>query len=177
MPDLSDFGDAASSGSGLSNIALESDDTSLGADLLEDVYADDDDEPAETIGATTASDSAGDFGDSGLGMGLGESAVLEPSGDLFEGGPSGGEEETAPAPVMAAAQPYDGPGSGLVLGLSIATVLMTLVGAAVVIASVIGGYTLIQDLASMNIVYIIAGSGVGAALIFGGLGYILLRNS
>jgi hypothetical protein len=36
---FADFGDAAASGSGLANLALEGDDTSLGADLLEDVYA------------------------------------------------------------------------------------------------------------------------------------------
>lgn len=178
MPDISSFGDPASSGSGLSNIALESDDTSLGADLLEDVYADDD-EPAETVGATAQSESVSDFGgDSGLGMGLGESAVLEPGGDLFEGGPSGEEQAAAaPAAVMTAAQPYDGPGSGLALGLSIATVLMALVAAAVVIAAIIGGYTLIQDLASMMTVYIIAGTGAVAALLFAGLGWFFMRNS
>ena len=84
---FADFGDSGASGSGLANLALEGDDTSLGADLLEDVYS-----------------STGSGSMAAAGSGLSASAIGDAEGDLFE---SAG---TQPDPIgaasgMTAAQP------------------------------------------------------------------------
>ncbi|MAY74718.1 MAG: hypothetical protein CMJ31_08420, partial [Phycisphaerae bacterium] len=80
-----DFSSVTASGSGLANIALEADDTSIGADILEDVYGGD---PAAS--GAPASDS-----------GIGGSAALDTGGDLFET-PAGESDLTPVAPAGGA---------------------------------------------------------------------------
>src|SRR5215831_9039933 len=87
---LVDPGDKSASGSGgLLDLTREADDTSLGADLLGDVYG------SETMAQQTAA----------------EPAVNEPAGALFESPGSAAdiaEPATAAAGMMVVAEPYDG---------------------------------------------------------------------
>ncbi|MCG3124013.1 MAG: hypothetical protein GIKADHBN_02452 [Phycisphaerales bacterium] len=88
---------ASGSGSGLMEMTKETDDTSLGANLLDDVYG------SETVAAQTQADAPADEG-----------------GALFESTPSVTEAETGvPASTLPVAlEVYDGAGSGLVGGLA-----------------------------------------------------------
>jgi len=115
---LVDPGDKSASGSGgLLDLTREADDTSLGAGLLEEVYG------SETVTQQTAV----------------EPAIGGDAGALFE---SPGNEVADPGATvgsayMIAAEPYDGPGSGLVGGLALGVI----VAAAVAIFTLIIGLT------------------------------------
>jgi len=104
--------DAGASGSGLLDLTRESDDTSLGADLLEDVLGG---------GQETAA----------------ASAVGGEPGALFES--TGAEAEAAPvaAPIFVA-EVIDGPGSGLVGGLALGVVATCAFALAVVLFAITG---------------------------------------
>jgi len=109
--------DPGRSGSGgLLDLTKEADDTSLGAGLMEDVYG------SDTIAQQTAADASVSGGG-------------EPS-QLFE--TPGGETEVVVAPVMLAAEPYDGMWSGIAGGLA----------AGMAVALLIGAFTLIVGLTS-----------------------------
>jgi len=159
----SDFGSGGASGSGLANIAAESEDTNVGADLLEDVYGGD-----EAASGAPA------------GSGLGGSAVLDTGGDLFES-PAGAEEVSAqpqtPAAVGGArAEPYDGPGSGIFGGLAFGTVAALLIATTIAIIALTGaGSAMLNDI-SMTVVYGVAGGGLGLMLLASALGWFLLRK-
>mgnify|MGYP005847573633 CR=1 FL=1 len=104
--------DAGASGSGLLDLTRESDDTSLGADLLEDVLGG---------GQETAAASA---------MGSEPAALFESTG---------AEAETAPvaAPIFVG-EVIDGPGSGLVGGLALGVVATCAFAMAVVLFAITG---------------------------------------
>ncbi|MCZ7634289.1 MAG: hypothetical protein M5U20_12525 [Phycisphaerales bacterium] len=103
--------DAGASGSGLLDLTRESDDTSLGADLLEDVLGGQETAAASAVGG-------------------------EPSA-LFES--TGAEAESAPAaaPIFVA-EVIDGPGSGLVGGLALGVVATCAFALAVVLFAMTG---------------------------------------
>lgn len=115
-------GSRSGSGSaGLLDAAKEADDTSLGADLLDDVYG------GETV-AQTAEEPAISGGDSGVSGALFETpAVAEPA------------EAAVAMPMMLAAEPYDGPGSGLVGGLALGAVLSLAVATFAALLGLSGG--------------------------------------
>ncbi|USO00252.1 MAG: hypothetical protein H6810_06220 [Phycisphaeraceae bacterium] len=163
LGNLADFGEAGASGSGLANLALESDDTSLGADLLEDVYT------------STGSGSASAPTESAVGG----SNIADTGGELFE---SAGTEPEAigAAPAVAVgpmlAEAYDGAGSGLVAGLAIGMVVTLALAGSVLILMLSGNETLMSKM-SMNLVYGALGVG-GGVMIFGAvIGWLLLRRS
>jgi len=116
-PDLGEFAtsggsgfDSGASGSGLLDLTREGDDTSLGADLMDDVYAG----GGETAGAETFAE-----------------------GELFESPAvgAGAYSEPAGAPMLVAAEPYDGAGSGLVGGLALGMIAtLALAGTVVILA-------------------------------------------
>jgi hypothetical protein len=163
---FADFGDSGASGSGLANLALEGDDTSLGADLLEDVYT------------STGSGSMAAAGASGLSA----SAIGDAEGDLFES--AGTQPDSiigAAAPAMAGGgvampEAYDGAGSGLVGGVAIGIVVTVLLAAAVMILMLDGNDQLMQQM-SMNFIYIAVGIGAGVMVLGGAIGWLLLRKS
>lgn len=154
-PGMVDPGDKSASGSGgLLDLTKEADDTSLGAGLLEDVYG------SETVAAQTAAEPAIQDGGGG--------ALFETPGDAAE---------TAGAPVLVAAEPYDGAGSGLVGGLAVA----------MIVAIAIAGFTLLMSLTTSagsglvegvgNNFMIVVGIMIGVLVIGGGLGFFLGKRS
>lgn len=155
-----EFGsDAGSSGSGLLDLTREADDTSLGADLLEDVYGQD------TVGGQTTVAESGGFAAVG-------------GGDLFES--TGSELETAAmgagtaAPMMAQ-EAYDGAGSGLVGGLAIGvclTALLALFVALLSLTGVSGG--LLATLGGNH--YAVGGAMAVVTLLLAGVGWFLGRR-
>lgn len=97
---------ASGSGSGLMDLTKETDDTSLGANLLDDVYG------SETIAAETQADAA----------------PPEEGGALFESTPATAESDPGMGGTLVpvAVEVYDGAGSGLVGGLAFGVALTAL---------------------------------------------------
>jgi len=150
--------DPIGSGSGLMDLTRESDDTSLGAEFLEEVY------PGEEGGGVAAS--AGGEGEGG-------------GGGLF-----GGEEEVAMAggPAMQlsgtviTAEPYDGAGSGLAAGLSIGAILALALGLTAVIFGMMGvGDGGVLAIVIDNFIPVMGGLA-GATLLFGIIGGVIGRR-
>jgi excisionase family DNA binding protein len=109
-------GDPGASGSGILGVT-RSEDTSLGAGLLEDVY--------------------GDKGDSAIGPAVGAGG----GGALFESAGVASDVSGAGMPAMAmiAAEPYDGTWSGIAGGIALAMVIIVALSVAVVLLSITGG--------------------------------------
>lgn len=156
--------DAGASGSGLAQLAFEPDDTSLGGNLLDDLAAD--------------SQAGGSF--SG-GTGIGESALGgSVSGALFEGNTETETDFTpssAPSMMPMGGEAYDGAASGLFGGVALGMVLMLMVALAVMVLGMTGGSRTMLNTVDQNMLYIIAGGGLGVVLIFGGIGWAMLRRS
>lgn len=156
---LVDPGDKSASGSGgLLDLTREADDTSLGADLLGDVYG------SDTIAQQTTA----------------EPAMTAEPGQLFETPGTAGVEMTEAAvgsPVMVVAEPYDGAASGWVGGL--------MLGAALSLA--LAAFTLIIGLTSTaggglltmigNNYMVFVGAAAGIMVVAAGVGFALGRKS
>ncbi len=158
-PDLSM--DSNASGSGLAQLTLEPDDTSLGANLLDDVYGDE-------SGGSEAGESA-----------IGGSAIAAASGGaLFESaGESdfGGTQTAAQAALMPIAEAYDGPWSGLAGGLALAMVIILAATLAVTILGLAGSSGVLAGLTGS--VYMVLGGAAIMMLVFAGVGWVMLRKS
>lgn len=162
MIGLSDPGASGSrSGSGsagLLDAAKEADDTSLGADLLDDVYG------GETVAQTSEEPAIG-AGDSGVGGALFETpATSEPA------------ETTAVMPMMVAAEAYDGPGSGLVGGLALGAVLSLIVATFAALMGLSGGGGGLLDTLGDKMIIIVGGLA-GLTLVSGVVGWVLGKRS
>lgn len=153
--------DSGSSGSGLLDLTREADDTSLGADLLDDVYGQD------TVGGQTGVSDSGGFG--------------ADAGELFE--TTGSEMETAgamsaaAAPVAAAAAAaYDGAGSGLVGGLALGTIITTVLalGIALLVKTGVSG-GLVAQLGGNH--FAVAGGLAVVTLVLALVGWFMGRKS
>jgi hypothetical protein len=107
--------ESVGSGSGLLDLTREGDDTSLGADLLEDVYKSDE--------------------DAGGSQTTGASGLFEPTAAASDVSPA---MAGAPALAMIAAEPYDGTGSGLAGGAAFAGLLIAAATMFATIAGIIG---------------------------------------
>lgn len=110
--------ESVGSGSGLLDLTREGDDTSLGADLLEDVYQGD--------------ESSGSEGDTQAASGLFESTSA-PS-DVSSGAAMAGMGSMA----MVAAEPYDGTGSGLVGGAAFGAIVVLAVAITAMLLALVG---------------------------------------
>lgn len=156
--------DSAASGSGLAQLTLEPDDTSLGANLLEDVFGDE-------LGESAAGESA-----------LGASAVAAASGGaLFESsGESefGGSTAAAQAALMPIAEAYDGPWSGLAGGMALGMVLTLVVTIAATIMGMTGAgsASLLGGLEGSS-VYMVMGGAAVLILLMAAIGWAMLRKS
>lgn len=149
--------ESVGSGSGLLDLTREGDDTSLGADLLEDVYQ------GEEGGGTSE-------GDTQAASGLFESTSAASdvsSGAAMAGGPV----------MLAAAEVYDGPGSGFGGGLASGTIVILLFAIAAALLGIVGaGTNPIVDLVRSNGMMWL-GIGVGVAAIFAVVGFLVGKKS
>jgi hypothetical protein len=156
--------DSAASGSGLAQLTLEPDDTSLGANLLEDVFG-------EESGDSAAGESA-----------IGASAVAAAAGGaLFESTGEtefGGSTAAAQAALMPVSEPYDGPWSGIAGGaaLGMVLVLALTVGATIMGMTGAGSAAMLGGLEG-SATYMIMGGAAGLILVFAAIGWVLLRKS
>lgn len=139
------------SGSGLLDLTRESDDTSLGAELLDEVYSNDDDP------AIPASSS-----------GLFEAAGAESGGNNLGGMPVGG------VPMMVEA--YEGGWSGLTVGMGIVAVASLCL---VALMAFVGTAGILPALATMMAdgMMVWAGGLLGGLIIFGLLGFFIGKAS
>lgn len=143
--------DPVGSGSGLLDLTRESDDTSLGAEFLDELYPSDD----QTVDREAPS-----------------SGLFETSGDeTLTVGPG------LPAGALVVAEPLDGAGSGLAAGLSIGAVLALAIGIAAVIIGLMDAPA--DDFISIlaDNFLIIVGGLAAAALIFGVIGFLMGKKS
>jgi hypothetical protein len=146
--------DAGASGSGLAQLAFEPDDTSLGGNLLD---------------ASNAGDSQADMAGTSAGA-LFETSAGEP--DFTRAAPAAGM-----SPMMALGEPYDGPASGLFGGIALGVFLLTLLAMAVMILGMSGGSPGVLGGIQQNTLYIVAGGGAVALIVFGAIGWAALRRS
>jgi len=148
--------EAVGSGSGLLDLTRESDDTSLGADLLEEVYSSDDN-------IEIPANASGLFEASGEGQ---EQQMAEPMG-----GGGGG--------VPMVVEAYDGSGSGLGVGMMIGS-LVALVCLGIITVVGVSGAT--PDLAmkmssSQSTLYIWTGGLLGITIVLGLIGLFIGKAS
>jgi len=115
--------ESVGSGSGLLDLTRESDDTSLGAELLEEVYSSDD-----------------DFVDVPAASGLFEAAEASGAAEVITGSNEGVAIAAAPVSgAVVAAQVWDPAGSGLSAGISLGALVCLLGIFAIVGVGLIGG--------------------------------------
>lgn len=134
---------AGGSGSGLLDLTREVDDTSLGADLLEDVYSGD------------------DAGGSGAAAEGGEAdSLFESTGaasDASAGAPTAGM-------AMMAVEPYDGAGSGYAGGAALGVLIVVAMAMYVTLLGLVGvqGVNLVEAFAANHWMWI----GIMAGIVF-----------
>lgn len=144
--------DSVGSGSGLLDLTREADDTSLGADLLEDVYKPD------------------DGGDDAGGGALFESTAA-PS-DVAAAAAAAG----MPMMGMVAAEPYDGAGSGWGGGLALGAVLITAVAMVAALFGLMGAENPLAGLFDGNVM-IWVGIFAGILVVFALVGWVLGKRT
>jgi hypothetical protein len=149
--------ESVGSGSGLLDLTREGDDTSLGADLLEDVYQGD--------------DSGGSEGDTQAASGLFESTSA-PS-DVSSAAAMAGMGSMA----MIAAEPYDGAGSGMVGGAALGAIAVLAVAITAMLLALVGvGENPVVNMVSGNGMMWL-GIGAVAIVIFTVVGWLLGKKS
>ncbi len=164
----SGFGmDAGASGSGLSQLAFEPDDTSLGGNLLDDLGGE------SQVSASALGASA-----------IGESAMgASTPGALFEGAEESHNDFTPAAaggamPMgVAMGEPYDGPASGLFGGIALGAFVVLLLALAVMILGMSGGSASVLGMVDQNMLYMVMGGGAVLMIVMGVIGWVMLRKS
>jgi len=146
--------ESVGSGSGLLDLTRESDDTSLGAELLEEVYSSDeeDDFPAAT--------------------GLFEAAADGDSGDEAPQPAAAATAAPAAAAVVAASQGWDPTWSGLSSGLLIGGLVSLMAVFAMVSMEVMGSASGIAQIIAEQF-WIWVGSLAGGTLVLGVIGWVI----
>lgn len=143
--------ESVGSGSGLLDLTREGDDTSLGADLLEDVYKGDE----EGGGADTQ----------------GASGLFEPTTAASD--VSAGAAAMAGGGMLIAAEPYDGAGSGLAGGAALAAVLVCAFAlVAVIIGMAANSANALVSLVADNAMMWL-GIGAGVVILFSIVGWVI----
>lgn len=183
--------ESVGSGSGLLDLTRESDDTSLGAELLDEIYP----------GGDTGAGASSDFG---LESSVGSSGVFEGalSMDTGTSGPSGlenlveadntgsmdlpGAGVTASASVgtmpYASGEPADPAGSALGAGLLIGAAVALVIGFIVIAAAIAGSRSALTGMLvesggnASNVMFLCIGLAVLSAVL-GGVGFVLGKKS
>ena len=149
--------DAVGSGSGLLDLTRESDETSLGAELLEEVYASEENVeiPAHASG-------------------LFEAAGTESSGEAAAAVHAGGLGATATMPILV--ETYDGTGSGLGIGLLVGAMASLICVAIIVIVGITGATPALAVSFASNL-YVYCGGLLGVTIVFGLIGLFIGKSS
>ncbi|MDP7070752.1 MAG: hypothetical protein QF561_05320 [Phycisphaerales bacterium] len=152
--------ESVGSGSGLLDLTRESDDTSLGAELLEEVYSSDDevDFPAAS--------------------GLFEASKEEtPSGGpAVAPAPAAAAQPTTAAPIAVAAQSWDPSWSGLSAGMMIGGLVALMAVFAMTVVEVMGGASGIAQIISGDF-WIWVGGLAGGTVLLGLIGWLIGSKS
>jgi hypothetical protein len=147
--------ESVGSGSGLLDLTREADDTSLGADLLEDVYKPDE----EGAGGSQTQGASGLF-----------ETTAAPS-DVAAAAAAAG------MPVgMVAAEPYDGLWSGITGGLALAAAIVIAVSLTSVLLGLMGADNPILQMFNGNVLAF-AGGALGLMLVFAIVGAVLGKRT
>lgn len=159
-PGNEDSTKGGSGSGGLLDISREGDDTSLGADLLADVYG------SETVAQQTAVDATAAGGEAG---GLFES----PTGDAA----AEAAAASAGAGMLVMVEAYDGAGSGLVGGLALGMIASIGVAAFAIIMGITStaGGGILSTLGDNF--WAVVGAGAGVTLLAAIIGWVLGRRS
>lgn len=141
--------EAIGSGSGLLDLTRESDDTSLGAELLEEVYS----------------------GDTGAEMPANASGLFEAAAaDTADVAP--GETVQAAAAMPMIAEVYDGTGSGLGVGMMLGALVALVCISIIVIVSIMGSTPMLTNLIADNLWVWVGGLG-GLTVVCGLIGLFI----
>ncbi len=190
--------ESVGSGSGLLDLTRESDDTSLGAELLDEIY------PGG--GDTGAGGSIADFGmESSIGSSIGSSGVFEGAMSMDTGAsgasgldnlasadpgsmdlPSDGDEGMVVTPVQSpyANAGFDPVGSALGAGLLIGAIVALVISLVVIVAATMDSRSVLVDMlvstganaSAMNVLYLCLGLVVLSGVL-GFVGMTLARKS
>jgi hypothetical protein len=157
--------ESVGAGSGLLDLTKESDDTSLGAELLDEIY------PGDSAAGTKAGalpGASGSFhpGDAEAGVVSGE----EPAAAGLEAGAAVGAVSAGYAD-----EDYDPAGAGLSIGVLLVAMVSMIVALIIAIHAVAGVGNRLTTLVARdtNTVYMYGGGLIGAVLVFGVAGYFL----
>lgn len=148
---------ASGSGSGLMDLTRETDDTSLGANLLDDVYG------SETVAAQTQADEMSP----------------EEGGALFESSsaaPAESESMSGGVAIPVAVEAYDGAGSGLVGGLAFGMAASALLAVFVLTLGLWSTGGSMMDVLGSNM-WALVGGAAGLTLIGTLVGWFLGKKS
>ena len=156
--------DPGASGSGLLDLSKDIEETKMGGSgILEGVYS----------GSASADQSAFGSADESTDQAVG-------SGNLFESPAGSGDAVTGGAAVasamMVAAEPYDGPGSGLIGGLMLGVVASLGLVTFALLMAIAGSSMLLEQLGGANFPYVVGGMA-GLTLILGVIGWLLGKKS
>lgn len=138
--------ETASSGSGLLDMTRPEGDTSLGAEFLEDAYS------GQQAGAPAA------------------------GGPLFESAAGDAEAAAVGGGVLFAAEPFDGPGSGMAGGLALGVIVSLALTMIIIVGGMTGGFTGLVTMVGGNF-WAFVGGLVGALVLFALVGWALGRKS
>ena len=180
--------DSVGSGSGLLDLTRESDDTSLGAELLDEIYPGEDQQQGGTgSGTGSAVGSSGVLDATQQG---GDSAAQGASQSGFEALETGTGTEVAmdqpeepasqapgAAPAVATAEPYDPAGSGFGAGMLLGTTIALILGLIIAIGAVGGSSGPVLDLMTgdpgSNMLMIWTAGLIIVSFIFGVVGLVI----
>ena len=182
--------ESVGSGSGLLDLTRESDDTSLGAELLDEIYpAASGSAAGATAAGTEASDAKMDSGVSATAAGTTASAggTTAGSSGVFDGamalesGPSGLEnmQATEPnagagmGPITVYEEAPDPAGSGLTTGMLLGVFAVLTVGLFVAFSTMFGATSVMTSALATQQLPIYVGAAVVVCLVFGGVGFFL----
>jgi len=165
--------ESVGSGSGLLDLTRESDDTSLGAELLDEIY------PGGGEGSDDKMESAA--GSSGVFDGA---ITMESSASGLENmaAPGAADEPVGEAvstttTVMVAGEPDDPAGSDMTTGFMLGTLAAIIVGMLVAIPAMLGAPSAVTDFmvtdGDPTMFYVVTGGLLVACLVFGVIGFVV----
>ncbi len=151
--------ESVGSGSGLLDLTNQSDDTSLGAELLEDAFTSED-----------------DFIDVPAASGLFEASEASGGAEAISGSSEGAPALATPAAAAVAAQAWDPSGSGLATGLCIGAMVCLIGLFAIVGVEAIGGASGLAPLIGEKL-WIWTGGIAGGTVLLGLIGLLIGKKS